>query len=76
MTPDDDPLRAVSALTDPVAVLSQGKTYSPYYPQDFYDGQKIHLILVLMMVQESPFQLEILSHLGQPFCLHCREFYF
>ncbi len=34
-------------------------------------AKNIHLVLVLIFVEESTFQLRILSHLGQPSCFHC-----
>ncbi len=33
-------------------------------------AKNIHLILVLTLVEKEPFQLEFLSHLGQPSCSH------
>ncbi len=39
----------------------------------FMIGKNTHLFWVLIFVEEGSFQLEIISLLGQPSCLHCGE---
>ncbi len=48
----------------------------PPHNKIFMMGKNIHLFWVLSFVGEGPFELEIISHLGQPICFHCREFDF